>query len=323
MVKIVSPSILLILPLRASAHVKWFVDEIPETIQNMQQYTLGDAPVLLWLAIGIALVTLSLLLDTRLPDLAGNTQRYKPLLFALLRSLTGLSLILTAYANALIAPHFDAGFGLGMFLLFLEIAAGFLFILGLGVWIGAASLILLYIGVMIKFGPINALEYINMLGIGLFMLLLYLPSRKLRPKLRFLALPVLRILTGIALVTLALTEKLIVPQLGETFLSIYHWNFMGNMGLQYSDQLFVLSAGMIELVFGLILILGSTTRLNVLTISFFMFASNITFLIQGSMDEAIIEIIGHMPIIATALIYILYGNSSRQRNRLESPVTTS
>ena len=96
--------------------------------------------------------------------------------------------------------------------------------------------------------------------------------------------------------------------LGQAFIANYQWNFMPALGFDwYTDQLFVLSAGAMEVVFGTILILGVVTRLNILVVAVFMLASNITFLVFGQNDHALMELVGHMPIIATAVILLLLG----------------
>ncbi len=68
----------------------------------------------------------------------------------------------------------------------------------------------------------------------------------------------------------------------------------------------MLSPGTVEAVPGLLLILGSTTRLTVLVVSGFMLTSNLTFLLQGAAEEALMEITGHLPIICTALIFMVF-----------------
>jgi uncharacterized membrane protein YphA (DoxX/SURF4 family) len=122
----------------------------------------------------------------------------------------------------------------------------------------------------------------------------------------------LRILTGIALVSLGLSEKLLNPDLGEYFVADYQWNFMLNLGFtNFSNELFVFCAGMMEVIFGIILIIGTTTRINILMVSAFMFASNITFFASGNYSEALLEIFGHLPFIATAMILIFFGSGSK------------
>ena len=85
----------------------------------------------------------------------------------------------------------------------------------------------------------------------------------------------------------------------------------------FTDQLFVLSAGAMEVVFGTIMILGVITRLNTFVIAGFMLTSNIVFLITNENENALMELVGHMPIIATAVILLLLGYG--QRIKLRNP----
>ncbi|MEO1464467.1 MAG: hypothetical protein AAFU82_19545, partial [Pseudomonadota bacterium] len=86
----------------------------------------------------------------------------------------------------------------------------------------------------------------------------------------------MRIWTGISLVALAVGEKLALSALGQVFVAQYQWNFMQALGFDvFDDRLFVLSAGMVEAVIGIVLILGTTVRLAVLALSVMMAISNI------------------------------------------------
>jgi len=119
----------------------------------------------------------------------------------------------------------------------------------------------------------------------------------------------LRIFTGISLVTLGVTEKLAGALYGQAFLADYQWNFMQLLGFDFfDDRLLVLSAGMSEVILGLVLILGTTTRLTMLAISGLMLTSNIVFIVQGNNEAALKEFVGHLPIIGSALVLMLgYG----------------
>ncbi|MEL6172914.1 MAG: hypothetical protein AAFR02_13030, partial [Pseudomonadota bacterium] len=79
----------------------------------------------------------------------------------------------------------------------------------------------------------------------------------------------------------------------------------------FDDRLFVLSAGMVEAVIGIVLILGTTVRLAVLALSVMMAISNIVFIVQGNNEAALVEFIGHMPIIGIALLLLLLGYGQR------------
>ncbi len=123
----------------------------------------------------------------------------------------------------------------------------------------------------------------------------------------------LRIFTGISLVTLGFSEKLFGALYGQAFLANYQWNFMTLLGFDlFNDRLFVLSAGVCEVILGIILILGTTTRLTMLAISGLMLTSNIVFILQGNNKAALVEFVGHLPIIGTALVLILLGYGQRQ-----------
>ncbi|MEM6588845.1 MAG: hypothetical protein AAF641_10385, partial [Pseudomonadota bacterium] len=59
------------------------------------------------------------------------------------------------------------------------------------------------------------------------------------------------------------------------------------------------------------LILGTTVRLAVLTLSVMMALSNIVFILQDNKEAALVELIGHMPIIGAALVLLLLGYGQR------------
>ena len=233
-----------------------------------------------------------------------------------------MSCLLTAYTGALIAPHMEAFNGFGYALVFLEAVIGIMLISNNLVHHAAILMGLLYLGTMVNFGFVKALEYVNIIGIALFLYFNYVPNEELRAKLKPYSVDMLRIFTGVALVTLGITEKLAGAMLGQAFIANYQWNFMPALGFDwYTDQLFVLSAGAMEVVFGTILILGVVTRLNILVVAVFMLASNITFLVFGQNDHALMELVGHMPIIATAVILLLLGYG--QKIKLKNPTLRS
>lgn len=122
----------------------------------------------------------------------------------------------------------------------------------------------------------------------------------------------LRICVGIALITLGITEKLTGAVYGQTFVADYQWNFMQALGFEmFTDRLFVLSAGISEIIIGIIVVLGTTTRLIVITVSVLMLTSNIVFIVQGHNLPARTEFVGHLPIIGSALVLILLGYGQR------------
>ena len=294
------------------AHVKWFVPLDGKVDPNFMRYALNDPAVLTWAFIAMVLICGSVVLDARLPSYPLNDSRARSVAIVVLRVLTGISLLLTAYNGSVIAPHYQWDSSFSDALIIFEALVGVLFILNVFVFYASTLLVGVYCSLALKFGFFEVLEYLNMVGIGLFLLFNNLKNSVYHEKLLPYSVPVLRILTGIALVTLGLSEKLLAAEYGEAFVATYDWNFMQNMGLEgFSDRLFVLSAGVMEVVFGTILILGTTTRLNILVVSGFMLTSNIAFFVEGNISEAVVEVIGHLPIIATAVICVFFGSGQR------------
>jgi len=296
----------------AFAHVRWFIETDNPNLADYPIYSFTDPAVLIWIAIGIFLIGASNFLDGKLPTIPIVKSKIRHNILENLRILTGMSFLLTAYGGAVIAPHMEAYGGFGTTLVFLQALIGILLISNNFIHQAALMMLILFIGVMVQFGFIFALEYSNVIGIALFFLFNHLPTKELQERYKPYSVDVLRIFTGIALVTLGITEKLSGAALGQAFLTKYPWNFMNTLGFDFfTDQFFVLSAGMMEVIMGTILILGTTTRLNILVISIFMLASNTVFLLVNQSENALMELVGHMPIIASAIIFLFLGYGQR------------
>ncbi len=303
---------LLIVPNVAQAHVRWFVDPNSPEIATFEPYTLFDPAVLIWIAIATVLIGTAIFLDSRLPTVPVANTKIRHDVMELMRILTGISFLLTAYDGALVAPHLQAQGGFGLFLVFLQAGIGILLLSNHFLHHAAILMLILFMGMMIQFGVVRSFEYVNVVGIALFLLFNYFPTDELRAKLKPYSVDMLRIFTGLSLIMLGISEKLHGAALGQAYLSEYQWNFMKLLGFDwFSDRLFVLSAGVMEVVFGIILVLGVVTRLNILVVAGLMLISNAVFILQNEQDEALKELIGHLPIIATALILLLLGYGQR------------
>lgn len=299
-----------LLPNAATAHVRWFVEDgnAPATVP----YTLSDPAVWAWALIATALVATAVVLDTKLPAFAVPNTKVRHDVMELMRILTGMSLLLTAYDGSLIAPHLEAVGSFGLALILLQVGIGLLLLSNHALHHAALLLLLLFLGMSIHFGFGLAVEYVNIVGIALFILFNAVPHPALRERLKPYSVDVLRIFTGLSLILLGVAEKLHPAALGQAFIADYAWNFMPLLGFEwFNDRLFVLSAGVVEVVFGTILVLGVVTRLNILAVAVLMLASNIVFLIEGRNEEALVELIGHLPTIATALILLVLGSGQR------------
>lgn len=299
-----------VLPTTATAHVRWFVEDGNDL--STASYTLSDPAVRAWALIAMTLVATAVVLDTKLPAFVVPHTKVRHDVMELMRILTGMSLLLTAYGGSVIAPHLEAVGGFHLALVLLQAGIGLLLLSNHALHHAARLLLLPFLGMSIHFGFDLAVEYLNIVGIALFILFNALPDPALSQRLKPYSVDVLRIFTGLSLIILGIAEKLHPAALGQAFIADYAWNFMPLLGFDWcDDRLFVLSAGVMEVVFGTILVLGVVTRLNILAVAVFMLASNIVFLIEGRNEEAMAELIGHLPIIATALILLVLGSGQR------------
>ena len=293
----------------AAAHVNWFVESDAEPLAN---FSPTDPVFLSWCVLAALMVMCSIWLDGKLPTLRVAQSKLRHDFMEILRVFTGMSFLLTAYEGALVAPHKVADGSFGLFLVVIQAVIGIMLIANR--WIKAAALMMLVLhaGVAVKFGILPALEYAIIIGIACFLLLNSIEDEARRDLLKPYSVDALRIWTGISLVALAVGEKLAPSALGQVFLAQFQWNFLQALGFTFfDDPLFVLSAGMVEAVIGIVLILGTTVRLAVLALSIMMAVSNIVFIIQGNNEAALVEFIGHMPIIGVALVLLLLGYGQR------------
>lgn len=303
-------------PLPALAHVKWFVREDSENPVAVSLFSLTEPAVQIWLALILACIAVALLLDRYLPRPPARMmdffwQKRQPVLH-LFQVMVGLALLLTAVKGAILAPHLAEAGRVGLLLRFVEGGIGLLFIANKAVRLGAGLMVGLFLASTALFGWVSSLEYFNFLGIALFLLLASLPADGPAGRFKPYALPILRIHTGIALGVLAWTEKLIDPNLAMRFLEKNQINFMKTLGIDlFSDRFFVLCAGCTELIFAIIFTLGLITRINTLALAGFLIASNLYFFLVGKTEEAFLELTGHLPLVAIAILLILYGGGSR------------
>lgn len=292
----------------ALAHVKWFVDTEEIVANETTFFHLDDPFVLMWIGIIVLTVVIAFLLDIVLPEppkkWLKKLDQWKPTVFRIFEAVIGLNLLIEAYLGAVIAPPFVAFDHFTFVLLGLQIFVGFLLLIGLNVQQGAMALLVLYFGSMLEFGFLPLLDEIFMIGVVAYLFLGAHEKKEWFPEYEPYAIPLLRVFTGIALIVLAFSEKFLHPELGLNFLQEFPWNFMQAMGIEdFSNYMFVFSAGAMEFLFGIIMILGFVPRINMAVAAVFF---SITFLLLGP-----IEVIGHMPIFVTALVIVLYGGGEK------------
>jgi uncharacterized membrane protein YphA (DoxX/SURF4 family) len=286
-----------LLPTTAWAHVKWFEDASRFPLQPDLVFS---ERTLLWLgASTVALLWLSLAqritAGSRWADLA-PLQRLSARSPTLLSIQAAITLVSTAVQPALLAPnlalpHSPPGIALAA----VELVVAATLVTGIADWLGALLLCALVPLVGLLFSPMDALEQLFWVGI----------AAGVRGGCTPRAVAVLRISTGLAVIAAALSEKLWDPALGGAFMA-HHPEFnvlRTQLGMTwFSDDLFVLVAGIVEGTIGVLLVSGCMTRLVILGM-WLPFNLGIPVLPAQ-------ELIGHLPILAAMYVLLAHGSGS-------------
>jgi hypothetical protein len=308
----------------ASAHVKWFVDPAEYPLRTdliVSDRTLAAAAVC-----GLVFVILTGLdrwfRGRRPPGVSvlGALALGAPTMVAVQAA---IALVASAAQSHLLAPNIALPAGpLGMLLAACELAVAFTFVTGLADWIGALALIafVLLSGVVAEW--IDPLEQLFWVGIAVVVLMIGRGStsgRRVRPWFRGrlagcgrLALSILRVSTGIAVITVAFSEKIWNPDIGRAFLASYpSFNVVHSLlGVSwFTDDQFVLLAGLVEVAIGAGLLSGKLTRLVVLGM---WLPFNAGLLLLPSQ-----ELLGHLPLLG--IMYLLLVAPDRQPATVGSP----
>lgn len=291
-------------------HVKWFVPFKELIAGRGWEFSLMERPIQLGILLILVALAAAFLLEKKLDCplwLKKIGKKYGKIILWVSNSLVGLFLLITAYDDVLFAPIFQVNNCFVKIVSAATVLAGILLIANFRVWFAGVLLTLAYFTAGFLYGFDEMLEHIHLLGIGIFVFLndgLPFSSKsiekfieKWRPK----SLEILRVLTGLALMILAWDEKLSHPILAEKFLETHQWNFMHDLLniSSFSNHDFALAAGVTEFLFGLVLVLGWVTRLNTLVMSIFFF---ITAVILG-----LHELVGHLPVFAVAILFLIWG----------------
>lgn len=287
----------------ASAHLKWFaVDD--HRIDLGEYYSayyneLIIGGLLCCLLIGIAVwINKNLTFEIQPPP---ESRKYIVRAFSIL---IGLSLLYASYNQSILAAHYLVSTRVLVLLQYAQAIVALMLIFNLFTKNAAYALIFIYVILATQVGLLEVLDYINIIGIAAYLIL----SNSKDEDHQSFAVLALRIITGATLIILALSEKLLNPDIGLRFLTMNDWNFMQAIGITaYTNELFILSAGLVELLIGLVFMLGLLTRINTLVLLAFMITSNVTFMFQNLNAEAITEMAGHAPILAIALILLMSG----------------
>jgi hypothetical protein len=306
-------------PTATWAHVKWFEDAAHFPIHTELAWSDRTA---LWLGASfVALLWLSL--AQRVVGRADWPNM--PIFFwermaagspTILAIQAAIGLVSAAVRPGLLAPNLQlpaTPLGIGLALLEAVIAA--ILITGVADWIGALALLALVPLTAVLYSPMDALDQLSWAGIAAALLVLgrHSPDARLaRPWLESRAkawaprgLALLRVGTGLALIGAALSEKLWNPALGAAFLGHHPMFNIIHTSLGqtwFSDDLFVLLAGVVEGTIGVLLVSGYLTRVVVLAM-WLPFNLGIPFLPAQ-------ELMGHLPTLGAMYILLVCGPGS-------------
>lgn len=298
-------------PVSVYAHTRWFAEgEIMPLVT--------DEPTMLymsvWALVAILIVAVGIMLERKQWLQLGFLEPTKPHAFMRAAStfamVAGAFFIIAGTHEYLFSPNLSLESGVPMLLIVAQIIVGLAYLIGIAPRMASLVLLLLWGSGMYVAGVEPLLENIWVLSTALFVLIMgndyfsifsFSVLREHVAHYKSYALSLLRLGTGATLLILGFSEKLLRPELGINFLVQHPWNFMPMLGFsQYSDYLFVLSAGSVEALFGLIFILGVVTRLNALVLAIVF---SIPMFILGP-----IELAGHLPHFAAVVLLLLFGN---------------
>ncbi|SRR5579885_2283655 len=304
----------------AEAHVKWFLTSSEADLLRQPKPELfaspsiwNIVPLCLWLA-AVVVTTIygrewaKARLNRMLISFAEKKEAYINLF---IRLCAGISLIHSAALSQLFAPNFEICAHCPQWLPLAEFTVGYALMLGLGTRIASLGFLYLLAFTFLKHPVADCLDLIPLYGVAIYCFISgadrfsldSLISGKQASNLftQNLAHLAIRWGLGLGLIVLSLDEKLLHPQLALNILQkVPELNFMHS--LYFGNDLFVLCAGLAELAFGLMLLVGSFPRLATLLLAATMFATTTLF---GSS-----EFFGHAPYYGIALSILLRGGGS-------------
>ena len=299
---------ILSIPFVTDAHVRWFAHE--EAF--VRPYSWTDLPVIASIVIVLLVVFIGVYLEKKLKTpkwFDVFTEKWAPNILSLASMGFGLSFLIFTYNGFVFAPPLNTH---DVLLLGIQGIAGAMILFGIYERV-AGILILILFGLSVnEFGFADVMDTFEMLGFAVYAMIIGRPKWKIidtdiflkfRHKLHAYGLPLLRVGTGLNLIILGFSEKILSPSLTANFLSTHPWNFMEMLGFHsYSNYWFAYSAGVSEALFGLFFLLGLVTRTTTLALAVFLVT---TLYLLGPM-----ELIGHLPHFSIAIVLIILGSGS-------------
>ncbi len=259
-------------------HIKWFVEDTASSPSDALSLSTSEWLVIVAsLVVGIGLMLLAARLLIKPNKLLDD--RFKPFrnwVPTVVRWSTAVLLIASYWLGYMYAPNINySPTPLSDLLNVALIAIAILLLLGAYTRIAGTGLLVIYmLSFLIVDAPIELLDHLEYIGLGLFLILspsgklsvnknLTDPLSPIMTKFGYWALPSLKIFSGLTLIILAFSERLLNMSLADDFLvSHSSWNFLSSFGL--SDRNFIILSGIVVILIGLSLILNKVVRLSTL-----------------------------------------------------------
>lgn len=292
------------------AHSKWFADRSHAT-----DWSFATEPgSLLALAAAALGAGVWWLVAQRLPRPEIGVLRFlarlTPFIPRLLAIHLGVALLGLAVRGAYLAPHLPVdALPAGGAVALLEGGLGVWLITGVRLRLPAIGVMLLGPLGLVAAGPVAVLEAIDLLGIALFVCLLP-PGRDrwgavaVDPEALAAPLWLLKACAGLTLIVLAFSEKLANPGVALDVVDRYPaLNVFAAAGIEVPPEPFIQIAAGVEVLFGVLIVLGAAPQAAVLVAGV---PFNATLWFFGTP-----ELIGHLPVYGVMLALLAYGSDER------------
>ena len=290
-----------LLPNSAEAHVKWFANF------NFADPPLTLAQVATPLFIGLAILSIVVIcgmvvLDTRLDHINWYNQLNRWFTDRKHHSLTVMRIAIAATLliawsnNTLLTPELALATA---WVSWLQFVVAILLFFPRTTMLGGIGILLLYAIAILEFGAFHMLDYLHFVGIGIYLATATLENKQLRD----LGLPALYATIGFSLIWLGY-EKLVYPSW-----TLYLLEQNPQLALGLPPEFFLYGAAFVEMSLGFLLIIGLLERPLAAIITLVFFGTTLVF---GK-----IEVIGHTPIHAALVVFLLSGADTLYRAPIE------
>jgi hypothetical protein len=300
-----------LVPFFASAHVKWFVDSddvIRTSHDTLPFYGITNKEVLVWSGIVLLIVFIFSMIDqhTHSPKrLLAFGLKNEKVINRISQAVLGLFLITVSLIwKIILIPEIPVATSVMHVLQVVQIAIGCMFVFNIKPRVASVTLMLFCAGLIFRTGFVSLLENTVLLTLAFYFYIVNSSSdSRVFQLFNKHAVEIVRVGTGISLITLAFTEKFLYPELSMQFLQVHHWNFMQELFPWFSDKLFVLSTGFAETIFGILFIFGYITRVTTVLIAIFFGLSVTVMLAQFRQWE-----VEDLVVYSAAILFVFYGH---------------